>query len=97
MDWGQAATAFSAAAAGTFTLMKVLSAIERRKNSPAAKEKRALFLNGDKEEVIREMQRLAQSDRDRNRDLLRLDSNQAEIMIELREIARRLDRSGIAP
>lgn len=97
MDWGQAATAFSAAAAGTFTLTKVLAWMEKRRNLPAAKEKRALFLNGDKEEVIREMQRLAQADRDRHRSQLELESGQEKIMDTLRKIERRLDHAGIAP
>ncbi len=90
MDWNTAATAFAAAAGGLLTMTKVLQAMDRRRSSKVEKQRHdALFLNGDKEEVIRQLGRLMIKDRESDKALDRLESS-------IRQISRRLDRAGIA-
>ncbi len=89
MDWNTAATAFAAAAGGLLTMTKVLQAMDRRRNSRTEKQRHnALFLNGDKEEVIRQVGRLMLKDRESDKSLDRIES-------AVRQISRRLDRAGI--
>jgi 3-polyprenyl-4-hydroxybenzoate decarboxylase len=105
MDWPQAILVGSSGAGGVLAIYKLLQAIERKKSSRAS----ALFLNGDKEEVIRQLQRLVQADRDRHKEHLEIQSKLEELETDyatgaattqrlgvlVERISSRLDRAGI--
>jgi hypothetical protein len=59
MDWPQILIGYSAGAAGTLSMYKLLRMLERRGAGDHAKRaKSSLFVNGEREEILGEIDRL---------------------------------------
>jgi hypothetical protein len=108
MEWPQIVLVASSGFGGAVALLKLIDRMEKKKSGPIA-QRQPLFLNGDKEEVLKQLERLVQADRDRRKEHLdvksdletmaaQIEANSLSTQkfgVKIDRVGARLDRAGI--